>query len=250
MRITGMGSIVAGALAAAAVGFAGLAAGFAGLAGVARAEGAAPPVVVELFTSQGCSACPPADRLLSDLAERDDVLALSLHVDYWDYIGWADSFARPEHTARQRAYARAAGEGMIYTPQMVVGGTHRVMGARAMSVLTAIESHAAAPAPVSVRLERRGDRLSVEAAASADAPERMVVQIVRYRPERTVRILRGENAGHTFTYSNIVTAWERVADWSGAEPLALTVEMPGADPAAVIVQAAGHGRIVGAAATR
>lgn len=238
-----MGSIVAGALAAAAM-------GFAGLAGAARAEGAAPPVVVELFTSQGCSACPPADRLLSDLAERDDVLALSLHVDYWDYIGWADSFARPEHTARQRAYARAAGEGMIYTPQMVVGGTHRVMGARAMSVLTAIEAHAAAPAPVSVRLERRGDRLSVEAAASADAPERMVVQILRYRPERTVRILRGENAGHTFTYSNTVTAWERVADWSGAEPLALTVEMPGADPAAVIVQAAGHGRIVGAAATR
>jgi hypothetical protein len=243
MRIMGMGRIVAGVCAAALAGLAFVAAG-------ARAEGERSPIVVELFTSQGCSSCPPADRLLSDLAERDGIIALALHVDYWDYIGWKDSFAEPEHTARQRAYARAAGERMIYTPQMIVGGTHRVVGARAMKVVSAIESHEAAPSPVSVQIERDGDNLSVEAAAPSATQGEMVVQLVRYRPEATVKILRGENAGRTLTYSNIVTSWEVVRAWSGAAPLQLTLPVPGEEPAVVIVQEAGHGAILGAATTR
>jgi hypothetical protein len=97
----------------------------------ALAAEAGDPVVVELFTSQGCSSCPPADALLSELAEHEDIIALALHVDYWDYIGWADSLARPEHTVRQKAYAAAAGKRMVYTPQFVIGGIDHVTGYRA-----------------------------------------------------------------------------------------------------------------------
>ncbi len=244
MHITALGNLVAGAVAAAAT-------GIVVWAGAALAqEERRGPVVVELFTSQGCSSCPPADRLLTDLAEQDGVIALSLHVDYWDYIGWKDSFARAEHTARQRAYARAAGEGMIYTPQMIVGGTHRVVGARAMKVVNAIDAHAATPSPVAVTLEREGDMLAVEAEPIGFAPGRMIVQLVRYLPEATVEISRGENAGHTFTYSNIVTQWEAVSEWTGVEALSLVLDAPGPEPAVVIVQQAGHGAILGAAATR
>ena len=92
------------------------------------------PVVVELFTSQGCAACPPADALLGELARHEDVIALALHVDYWDYIGWEDVFARPEFTQRQHAYGHAAGSTVVYTPQMIVGGQERVVGVRPMAV--------------------------------------------------------------------------------------------------------------------
>jgi len=244
MQITGMGSFVAGAVAAAATGL------FVWAGAALAQDDERAPVVVELFTSQGCSSCPPADRLLTDLAEQEGVIALSLHVDYWDYIGWKDSFARAEHTARQRAYARAAGDRMIYTPQMIVGGVHRVVGARAMKVVNAIDAHAAAPAAVTVTLEREGDTLLVEAEATAAAPGEMVVQLVRYRPEATVKIARGENAGHTFSYSNIVTEWDVVSEWTGADALSLMLDAPGSEPAVVIVQQAGHGAILGAAATR
>jgi len=103
-------------------------------AGQANADG---PVVVELFTSQGCSSCPPADKILGELAKRDDVIALSLHVDYWDYLGWKDDFASPAHTARQQGYATALGERMMFTPQMIIGGTDSVVGSRAMELISA-----------------------------------------------------------------------------------------------------------------
>jgi hypothetical protein len=91
------------------------------------------PVLVELFTSQGCSSCPPADALLHKLARRDDVVALALHVDYWDYIGWKDTFAKAAHSARQRAYAREAGRRMVYTPQMIINGADHVVIGRPIS---------------------------------------------------------------------------------------------------------------------
>src|SRR6056297_2439763 len=117
----------------------------AGLAGAAlpqtrAAMATSGPVVVELFTSQGCSSCPPADALLHDLAERGDVLALSLHVDYWDYIGWKDQFAQPAFTLRQKAYAVSGDRKMIYTPQMIVAGHVDVVGHKAMKVVRAIET--------------------------------------------------------------------------------------------------------------
>jgi hypothetical protein len=239
MRIRGRGGIVAGLVAAwAALGPA-----------AAQADDA---VVVELFTSQGCSSCPPADRLLARLAERDDVIALALHVDYWDYIGWADSFARPEHTVRQKAYAHAVGQRMVYTPQMIIEGQDQVVGARVMDVMELVEAHRDRPDPLAVEIDRQGGELRVvarwEAAPEAEGP--YFVQLVRYRPHGEVDILRGENAGRSFSYANIVTAWDVVGKWDGAAPLELTLEISGEEPAVVIVQQAGHGPILGAAQAR
>jgi hypothetical protein len=107
-------------------------------------------VVVELYTSQGCSSCPPADALLPSLP-REDVIALALHVDYWDYIGWKDDLARPEHTARRRPMPRRRASGMIYTPQFVIGGVDRVTGYEPMEVAEIIQRHRAAPRPVACR---------------------------------------------------------------------------------------------------
>ena len=210
-----------------------------------RAEGAAGPVVVELFTSQGCSSCPPADELLNDLAGRDDVLPLALHVDYWDYIGWADKFARPEHTARQKAYAHAAGSRTIYTPQMVVGGVEQIVGARPMEIAEAVMRHLADDAPLQLSAERDGEVVHVTAPALPKAGS-YSVQLVRFIPEQKVTIERGENAGMTLEYANIVTGWQVLADWTGAAPLDLQVPVAGAENSAVIVQKAAIGPIVGA----
>mgnify|MGYP000680805641 CR=1 FL=1 len=120
------------------------------------------PVVVELYTSQGCSSCPPADAFLErELAERDDVIALALHVDYWDYIGWKDDFADPAYTRRQRSYAHAAGHRTIYTPQMIIGGVDHVIGSHPSEVKGFIAQHEKLASDVSVTLERNGDSLEI-----------------------------------------------------------------------------------------
>ena len=204
-------------------------------------------VVVELFTSQGCASCPPADAFLSELTQADGVIALSLHVDYWDYIGWADSFAQARFTERQKSYARAAGSRMVYTPQMIIGGTDRVEGNTPDAVVTAIGRHMAAASPVTLAVTRDGARLSISAEADPPLSGGAVVQIVRYLPEATVTIERGENAGRTVTYHNVVTSWEPVAEWPGIAPLAMTAEAPGADPVVVILQEKGPARILAAA---
>lgn len=206
------------------------------------------PVVVELFTSQGCSSCPPADDILRQLSGRDDVIALALHVDYWDYIGWADVFADPAFTERQKAYARAAGERMVYTPQMIVGGVDHVVGARAMELAELIDLHSEAPRDVEVNLTVVGGTLRITARGDGIA-DPCVVQLVRFVPEQTVAIERGENAGHTLTYSNIVQTWEVVGAWGGLGTF--EAEVPrGSQPLAVIVQRDGHGPVLGAAALR
>jgi len=225
------------------------------MAGLAAAGGAAPaaadqPVVVELYTSQGCSSCPPADALLAELAERDDVIPLALHVDYWDYIGWKDIFANPAHTERQKAYARAAGARTIYTPQMIVGGRDHVVGYKPMRLAELIETHGDRTPAVRVDLTRQGDTLSIRAEAAAALPQAAVIQVLRYAPGRDVAIHRGENAGRTLTYSNIVTELRRVGTWDGAAPLSLEAPVPGTDPVVVLIQAPGHGRILGAARLR
>ncbi len=142
------------------------------------------PVVVELFTSQGCSACPPADEMLADLAGMPGVIALALHVDYWDYIGWEDTFGDPAFTARQEAYARAAGERTVYTPQFIVGGLDPVVGADAMAVMEHLRVHAGSAETVDLRAVREGDVLRIDGAAMAPALRPMAVQVVRYRPPR------------------------------------------------------------------
>ena len=204
-------------------------------------------VIVELYTSQGCSACPPADEFVAMLASNPRLLPLALHVDYWDYIGWADKFAQPKFTDRQRAYASAAGSRTIYTPQLIIGGLDRIEGYAPEETAKKLKAHLAQSPAVRLTTRRVGDELVIraEAVPPLDAPVR--VQLVRYIPEETVTIERGENAGKTITYYNIVTSWEGLGSWSGQEPLELTVPYSGTEPGAVIVQSEGPAAILGAA---
>ncbi len=203
------------------------------------------PTVVELYTSQGCSSCPPADAMLDELALRDDVIALSLHVDYWDYLGWKDDLANPAYTERQHAFARAAGSRTVYTPQMVIGGQDHVIGSRPMQVMDQLQAHKAADDPVTVNMTRTGDTLLIEATAAGVSGD-AVVQIVRFWPEVTRDIRRGENAGRTILYSNVVYEWNVATTWNMSEPLALQASVQGDDPIAVIIQSGSNGPVLGA----
>lgn len=240
----------------------------------AAAMGPAPamPVVVELYTSQGCAACPPADRMLAALARRSDVIALALHVDYWDYIGWADTFALPGHTERQKRYARAHGMSTIFTPQAVVMGTDLIEGFRVAEIEALIAAHRSAPPEVRLTLARgpggtlqiRGEALAPPVVVASRAPEGAAgltlgdapalrasaahdVQLVRILPSASVEITAGENAGLRVEYVNIVTDWQHVGHWDLRAPLALDLPLAGDAPAVVLVQAPGQGAIVGAA---
>jgi hypothetical protein len=208
------------------------------------------PVVVELYTSQGCSSCPPADEMLHALAARSDVIALALHVDYWDYIGWADSFADPAHTVRQQRYAYVAGASSIYTPQMIIGGADHVVGTKPMDVANLIQAHNASPTGTRIVLQRSGDRLQITGQTSRPLRSGTIVQLVRYSPQETVDIRSGENAGRSLSYVNIVTDWRSVGEWSGGGDLNMTVSISGGEPLVVLVQEPGPGAIMASAVLR
>jgi hypothetical protein len=208
---------------------------------------AEPVVVVELYTSQGCSSCPPADEFVAMLASDPRILPLALHVDYWDYIGWADKFAQAKFTDRQRAYARAIGSRTIYTPQLIIGGQHRIEGFSPAETADRLREHLAAGSTVTLSVTRDGDQLFIRAEADPPLNETLRVQLVRYQPEETVTIERGENAGKTITYHNIVTSWEGLGDWQASAPLELTAPFGGESPGAVIVQSEGPAAILAAA---
>lgn len=205
------------------------------------------PVLVELFTSQGCSSCPPADAFLHDLAERENVIALAMHVDYWDYIGWKDSFAQPDFTARQRAYARLGNRKMVYTPQMVINGRDHVVGSNPKDTDRMIEAHLQLPVEVDLQATRSGDTLTLTGEAMDDFDDTASVYVVRYRPEATVDILRGENAGRTISYANVVTDMQVLAQWDMSQPLEMTAELTGDLPAVVVVQGSRNGPVKAAA---
>jgi len=213
------------------------------LSGAALADDG--PVVVELFTSQGCSSCPPAHEILDLLAAEPEIIALALHVDYWDYLGWRDSFGSAQNSERQQAYVRAAGQRTVYTPQFIVEGQDHIIGAKAMEVMSRIMAHEGIETGVDLVVERNGDLHLVSLTSVESVP--MVVQLVRYLPHQDVEVLGGENAGRQLSYSNIVTRWDIIADWDGAGPLTLDVEISGSDPAVLIVQGAGAGPIFAAA---
>jgi hypothetical protein len=206
------------------------------------------PVVVELFTSQGCSSCPPADALLKQIAQRPDVIALALHVDYWDYIGWKDIFASPAYTNRQKGYAQVGGRKMIYTPQMIVMGEQDVSGVDAMGLSEAIAAYQIRSHPVAIELQRHGAQLTISLAPQIDLPlEPIAVQIVRYSPMETVDITRGELAGHRIDYANTVTDIQRIAIWDGQQPAAFSVDHVSGQPAAVLIQQGPFGPVLAAA---
>ncbi|MDT8327667.1 MAG: DUF1223 domain-containing protein [Roseovarius sp.] len=201
------------------------------------------PVVVELFTSQGCSSCPPADKLMEQLAERRDVIALSLHVDYWDYIGWADSFAKPEHTARQRGYAKSGARKMVYTPQMIINGKDHVVGNRPRDVTALIDKHLSDSDDITLNATREGGVLYITAKTDVAHDMPMLVQLLRYRPEATVAIERGENAGKLLKYSNIVTEMTQLAVWDGRVPLKIDTQISGDEPLVILLQYPDFGTI-------
>ena len=208
------------------------------------------PVVVELYTSQGCASCPAADALLLELAERDDVIALALHVDYWDYIGWKDPFGDPVHADRQRAYAAEGNRRSIYTPEMIVNGVTDIVGAKPMKLSKAIAERARIAPKVALGVSRDGDTLSILATSLAGVSEDMTVYMLRYSPLETTQIKRGENAGKTLKYANVVEGWTNLGSWDGASPLSMTASVPGTKPAVVIIQSRTAGPILAAARLR
>ena len=208
------------------------------------------PVVVELYTSQGCSSCPPADAFLHELAKRDDVIALAMHVDYWDYIGWKDIFGSAEHTKRQRAYARVNNRRMIYTPQMIINGKEHVVGNRPRDVVDLINRHKSVASGVELDIARRGSSLRIRASASKPQQDGMVVQLIRYTPKATVDIKRGENAGRTLSYANVVTEMTELSDWDTRAPLSLDTQVSGDAPIVVLIQRQNYGPVTAVARVR
>ena len=210
--------------------------------------------VVELYTSQGCNSCPPADAILGELVARDDVIALSFHIDYWDYLGWKDTFSSAAATKRQKQYARFLGSRGVYTPQMVIGGAAHAVGSNRGRVEELIETVAARPGPeidVSVAAGAPGEVLVRIAGAEITSTRKFAIWLARFDDARTVPIERGENAGRTITYHHIVRDIERIGWWKG-EALELSLGLEdlragGRDGCVIIVQQGSHGRIVGAA---
>lgn len=181
--------------------------------------------VVELFTSQGCSSCPPADQWIAAIARASDVVAVSFPVDYWDYIGWRDTLASPAFTARQRAYAAAHGGGQVYTPQVIVNGLAGVAGGDRAEIGQAIKATNGVDGALTVpmRLSEAGGHYLVEVAGGGGGPAGVFV--LRVARASTVQILRGENAGRSITYTNVVRAIDKLGDWSGETA---TFDVPGA----------------------
>ena len=205
------------------------------------------PVVVELFTSQGCRACPPADATLGLLARRDDIIALSLHVDYWDYLGWRDTFAHPAFSERQFAYRDNWGESVVYTPQLIVHGRRDVRADDMQAITAAIANLGDDEAPITVRIERRDGMLKCRIEPRAENVTG-TVWIAKYLLRTSVEIPRGENAGRTITYYNVVISLDRIGAWSGTEPEEVTMPQPApGEGVAVWIQEGRAGPILAAA---
>jgi len=209
----------------------------------AQAATTEPLVVVELFTSQGCSSCPPADAYLSELSRsRSDVLPLAFHVTYWNNLGWKDPFSFDAATQRQATHAARFGDGS-YTPEIVIDGRHGLVGSDRNSAEAAIADEkkvSAVNAPLSATKADKGISITVGAGGGNAR-----VVLVGYDAEHRTSVGRGENSGRTLTESNVVRSIQLVGQWTGA-PLELNTAMPAGEKVAVILEAP-DGSIVGAA---
>jgi len=210
-----------------------------------------PRAVVELFTSQGCSSCPPADKLLAELGKRSDIVTLAYHVDYWDYIGWTDTFGRAENSDLQRSYASVHKKGRVYTPQMMINGAHDVVGSRRGDIESALSN---ARLGVPIALATDGDYLKIDIDGD-DAFGESVVWLVTFQDSAEVEVQRGENRGKMLAYSSIVKNRQVLGMWApetGAQiKLPLDEVLRGtSNGAAILVQEDAKGlpgRILGAA---
>ena len=212
-----------------------------GMLSVQCAQGE-PRAVIELFTSQGCSSCPPADKLIAEYAHDPSVIALSLAVDYWDYLGWKDTLALSGHSNRQRAYARVRGDRQVYTPQVVIDGAVHALGSDKAAIERAIRQtrEQSSPLLLPVTIEQAGDKLTVTVPASKDEKGQAEVWLCPITKSVPVSIGRGENSGQTITYTNVVRRWIKLGDWTGkAETFNVPVkdfQNGQIDSAAVVVQ--------------
>ena len=211
--------------------------------------------VVELFTSQGCSSCPPADAVAGKLTSREGVIILSLPVDYWDYLGWKDTLAQHSFSERQRTYARARGDGQVYTPQVVVNGLQHAVGSEPDSIDAAIAETKTAldGKTVALKLLPDADGLTVEL---GDAPAGLsnakgVIMLADFKRSADVNIGRGENGGHKVTYYHVVRKLQSVGAWAGkAQSIHLSkadLSAGGSDGCAVFLQSGAGGAILAAA---
>ena len=220
-----------------------------------------PRAVIELFTSQGCSSCPAADKVLGELSRDPTLVTLSLPVDYWDYLGWKDTLALHGHSNRERAYADTRGDREVYTPQVVVNGIVHVLGSDKAAIEQAIAQtrQSAAPLTLPVTIAVADGKVSVNVPAANGENASAEVWLCPITGKAQVAIERGENRGHTLAYTNVVRRWVKLGDWSGkAETFSLPMaELADADfslrdidRVAVIVQsgvAAKPGLMLGAA---
>lgn len=214
------------------------------------------PVLAELFTSQGCSSCPEADKIWAELQKRNDVVALSFSIDYWDYIGWKDTLARHENTLRQQAYSKAMPSRQVYTPQVIVDGVADVVGNERAKVISAIDARSAKVKGkrLSLNLTQSGSNVEIRIAGGTTS-EPATVWVAHTASSRTVNVTRGENAGHMMTYTNVVRDFTAASSWSGQD---LTIQVPAragegsdvTDGVAVWVQQGTQGQVLGAAQLR
>jgi len=204
--------------------------------GSSASQGGKGPIscVLELFTSQGCSSCPAADRLLGSLARKPDVVAVSLPVDYWDYIGWKDTLASPIFTARQKAYAAALGGRHVYTPAAIVNGLADAIGSDGEAIERAIATTRGRDNALTLRIKLvdLAGHLSIEVPAGAGGPAGVL--LLRVLRARTVQIGRGENAGRSVTYTNVVRAIKQLGEWTGS-PMSIEVAAPRGDDEGYVV---------------
>lgn len=236
---------------------------FAGFTGATHADSTAkapvrPLGVIELFTSQGCNSCPPADELFAKFAAQDDMVALAYHVTYWDYLGWQDELGSKDNTDRQYAYMRAFGARSVYTPQAVINGRTHVNGAKGEDVNGALANLAETGQGMNVDLKvtDNGDTFTIEVGAATGPASPAHVVIVHYQPPQVVDLQKGENKGRSVTYWNAVTDLHTAGMWHGQtqrfELPKSEVEKKGG--CAVLLQAVGKdgvpGPILGAAVVR
>ena len=234
--------------------------GVCAIVAVIRPAHADPRAVIELFTSQGCSSCPPADKILGELAKDPSVIALSMPINYWDYLGWKDTLADSRFSARQKAYSQVRGDREVYTPQVVVNGSAHVIGSDRAGIESAIDATEKADGVMSVpvTMTQSGKQINVSVAASSRGPAAMQgeVWICSISKAVPISIARGENSGRQVTYHNVVRNLLKVGDWNGTAgswtvPLE-NVSREGVDAAVVYVQDGSRdkpGAMLGAAFT-
>jgi len=201
-----------------------------------------PRAVIELFTSQGCSSCPPADKLIGEFAADPSLVSISLPIDYWDYLGWKDTLADPHHTARQKGYSKGRGDREVYTPQVVVNGGLHALGSDRSAIERAIAQSRQNPETLAVPVTLTvGDgRLMAAVPDGNDLHALAEVWICALTKAVTVSIKRGENRGKTITYFNVARRWLKLDNWNG-KAHSWTVPLrdfasDGIDRAAVMVQ--------------